>query len=211
MNANGKTYSKRGIVLLLVLGGLTYWTFSKLSASFQDLENSNQILASLLDNQTALTRKYAEELVKIQDTLKQTEQLLAKVQDENENLNDKIAKLGEIDALQEKLATLQEMNAKLTDELNLLKGNDVSLLGVNDISEGREMLAKYKEQIYKVKNRIGELKRESNLARIQAQREEDRLRLEAGNNGFLVRNGMVTSPTFVLPAKNVKVDVTFVK
>jgi len=61
--------------------------------------------------------------------------------------------------------------------------------------------------------RMRTLKHEAFTAKVEAQKELDKKRSLAGNNGFLMRNGMSMPMEIVLPSEEnkVKVDVKFVK
>jgi len=64
-----------------------------------------------------------------------------------------------------------------------------------------------------VKNRMSEMKRKEKQEKIAAIKENDRIELLLGNNGFIMKEGKALPMEVVYPPKNqtVKVDVHFVR
>jgi hypothetical protein len=198
---------------LLLLGA---WIYQQHSVNYQTLEISSQMTESLLDHQIALTKDYAQKVAVLQEHFKRTEDLLAKVQEENQKLNEQIALLSHVSDLQSTVDHLKVENAQVLTELKDLRLQlAYESRNLNDINQGRDLIKKFKNRIHSVKSRIKELRTEAYVQKAAAQNEKNRMGLMLGNNGFMTRNGQMTAAAeFNLPAatrKEVHVNVKFVK
>lgn len=198
------------IFSLVVLLGLVIWSFELYRMNYESMESSNRILMGILDDQTAVTQSYIKELTSIRKNLTQTEQLLARVQEENKRLNQQVELAGEFSQLQKSIADLKAENAQILADISLMKKENGDF---NSVGEGRDIIAKFRQKIHNVKVRIGEIKHNTALERVLAQKEKDKLESLLGNNGFLVKNGeaLPVNPRTADRSKDIKVDVTFVK
>ena len=153
------------------------------------------------ESQTELTN-VNEELKSTQLILLQTEEMLASVKANNALLSKdmdglkKISeqRLAEIDKIKTELgdtiASLQEKNAQINkemesiqDKLSYYEGN------VKDMEEGAALLTLYHGKMKLVKLKIKQFKQEARQVRISAQKEQDRMRMIIGNNGYFVKDG----------------------
>lgn len=198
------------IVLIAILCGLSYWTFKELSGNYATVENSNRMVESVLENQTSVVRSYAAQISDFKKNMQQAEEVLAKVQLENAELKSKLAMLDNVAELERKVIQLEQANDQIKQEMAAaatasqqreaeLHAKLQELLAEQNfqsVSEGRAVLAKYKQRLHQIKSRIRNFQ-------VKELKEHDDAMLQAGNNGFLVRNGA--------PNKKVNIDVTFVK
>ena len=70
----------------------------------------------------------------------------------------------------------------------------------------------FKSKIYAVKDRVKTIKREAYLAKIDAQKELDRLEFLAGNQGYVKKDYEWTDPTPKgVSFDDINIDVKFVK
>ena len=61
-----------GLLLLLVLLGLTFWVYGQIFVNYQSLERSNQIVQSLLESQASQVKEYSQEIALIKEALERS-------------------------------------------------------------------------------------------------------------------------------------------
>jgi archaellum component FlaC len=228
--ARGHTFrSVVSVILVAVMTAMSVYIIQTHLDQNQILQSSHQQMISAYDGQVALTKMLNKELEESRLLLAQTNDLVAKLQADNDRLKTVMAnaqsELGDMSNAQAELDTsiaqlntniakLKEENEKLAvdlatlnEQMNFLKGN------VDNIKDAKTWIAQNKIRIKTVKNKIRAFKREAALAQKAAQLEKDRLGLLYGNNGFFVRDGapVVPASDYQNPKKNIKVDVQFVK
>ena len=203
------------VLLLTVLLGLGFWVYQQNVANNETLEVSIQMTEGLLDRQIAITRGYAQKLALLQENFNKTETLLKSVQDENRKLNEQIALLSHVQDLQDTVSRLKSENGQILAEIKDLR-QQVTFESRNlmDIAKGQELIRNFKDRIRSVKVRIKELQNDAYIQKVAAQKEQDRMGLMLGNNGFLTRDGQQTAADFKVPNQerpDVQVSVTIVK
>lgn len=215
--------------------GLYNDTKAKLAAVTEELNLTKQLYQ---DSQEQLT-SVSKELEATKLILAQTEELLAQVRHGGSDLKREVAAsafneaavLKAKEELTEKVAMLEyernDMNEKikqLQEQLQYYEGN------IKNIEEGKALIQIYRTRLKIVQSKIKGYKQEAQMTRIAAQKERDKLRLQLGNNGYLVRNGEAvkvdwakynaagstiqeeaTAAAVTPSAQNVKVNVTFVE
>lgn len=204
-----------GAVILLLTFGLAMWGYVEFSTKYEQVRISNAKIQSLLEAQTEQATNYARELELYKENLHKTEELLSKVQDENNKLREKLVLLDKLEELQQTVARLQEKNALMINHMSSARKQEPDFnKSIQNVAEGRKILSKYGHYISDIKNRIAVIRREEHRQTIARQKEEDRLKLLAGNNGYMIRDGETMPREIVLPLKekkDVTIDVTFVK
>jgi hypothetical protein len=215
-----KFWIGRGLLGVLFL--FAGWLYYQLDLNYRNLEDSNKAVDSMLDKQAAQVQRYAGEGIVTKKKIAETEALVAQLKQENENLlkqeeankqeNDRMrGKMAEMEA---NVADLKEKNLALLGQIEKLE-NDALLHPerVKSLAEGKGLISRFKERLRNMDRRMKELKHDVFVAKVEAQQELDKKRSLAGNNGFLVRNGMAMPIDIVLPSveDKVKVDVKFVK
>jgi len=209
-------------VLLLVLFLFAGWLYYELDVNYRNLEESNKTVDSMLDKQAALVKRYADELIVTKKQIAEAEALVAQLRQENEVLakQDEVNKAenaqlrGKMAEMEANVADLKQKNLALLGQIEKLEKD--ALLHpekVASVDEGRSLISKFKERLRNMDRRMRTLKHEAFTAKVEAQKELDKKRSLAGNNGFLMRNGMSMPMEIVLPSEEnkVKVDVKFVK
>ncbi|MCK5215520.1 MAG: hypothetical protein KAR05_09230 [Candidatus Omnitrophica bacterium] len=206
-----------GLLLLLVLLGLTFWVYGQIFVNYQSLERSNQIVQSLLESQASQVKEYSQEIALIKEALERTETLTGQYKKENEKLRDKIKLLDKVEGLENSITRLKEKNARIINRISQIDLQKTPVKmdkeKVSTVQEGLDLLAKYREKMKVVKVKIHEIKKSDHKSRIIARDQMDEVKLMAGNNGFLIRDGQKTSAEFDYFPKNrnIKIDVTFMK
>lgn len=200
---------------MLMTFGLAIWGYVEFSTKYEQVKISNAKIQSLLEQQTQQATNYARELELYKENLHKTEELLSKVQDENNKLREKLVLLDKLDELQETVERLKEKNALMINHMSSARKQEPDFnKSIQNVTEGRKILSKYGHYISDIKNRIAVIRREERRQTIARQKEEDRLKLLAGNNGYMIRDGETMPREIVLPLKekkDVTIDVTFVK
>lgn len=234
----------QGVLIVMVIGVCVY-LFRVYTQMEQTLQDTQTKLLSALDSQVQMQRIYKkrfkeqkaqltaaqtqiqekeEELSLSRQQLAAFETQLAKAQEENQNLNMEIKRLIEENLTAQEMnlqfdQTIQELretNQRFSEEMALLKERLRYFEGdIQRLEEGKEMIGLYRQKMRLVKKQMHMIKHEMHLSRIAAFKEQDRLRLLQGNNGYLVRDGRpvprvdfhVTPP----PKTEIEIDVTFFK
>lgn len=210
------------IVIAAILSGLSYWTYTEVAMDYVTVEHSNQMIQSLLENQTQFVRKYAAEIVDFKKKLVQSQEQIQQLQLENTQLTSKMSMLDNVAALEQKIAQLELANAQMRQDMDSstsvyqareseLQAKLQKLMDEQDfksVEQGRALLAKYKKRIHEIKVRIQDF-------RIEDRVKENQARFSLGNNGYLTRNGQLSPTNVAWPPntmnKNVKINVNFVK
>ncbi len=163
----------------------------------------NAILSRGLHEQMAIKDRVIREVYKELDVTKamlaQTEDKLAETSSLYLEVREQLASfeqaLGGGDLNPDQIATFERKNQTLKKRVqDLEKGLALYETRGGDLNEARRTLSFYRGKIREVKDNIRELRRETRLARIRAQDEMDRVKMKFGNNGFLIRDGVVVPP-----------------
>ena len=204
-----------GVVVLLIFAGLAVWGYVEFSTKYQELKISNDRIRRLLEKQTEQTLNYARELELYKENLAKTETLLTKVQEENNQLREKLVLLDKLQELEDTVARLKEKNTLMINHLSSLQKQEPDFRkSIQTMEEGRKVLSKYSKYIGDIKDRLSVIKRDEHRQEMARKKEDDRVKLLAGNNGYMIRDGQPKSMELVLPPKekkDVTIDVTFVK
>jgi len=212
-----------------------YTEYSRLYAE-SELMLAN-VTTELQNNQTLLSG-VTTELEATKEILASTEILLTQAQTANENLKSELisevqtmsdAHIIELQTLRTELthtiALLEEQNVSLSNELKSVQDQLTYYKGnINSIDEGKGLLLEYNQTIKDVKLKIKHFYKQARDVRRTALKEQDRIRMLLGNNGYFVQNGetvkvdmqkyksaTMTSADSLRPTpvkNNVKIDVT---
>ncbi len=240
--------------LIAVLVGSSVWIFQQFSSTYHNMQASLQTLQSISTQQADLAQGYkhdlilakgkfykAESLLKnvytnlqmAQTDLDNTRTDLSKAQTKNNNLQQKIQLMDTVADLEDTVSGLKEKSDLLANHINSIKQESFTRAeNIKTIQEGRTILSQYHDRLKKIKRRIGSLRHKARLARIDVQKEKDRIMTLAGNRGYILRNGEFSPSVIVLPVfgtgaeeipsaiqigsskfpadKDVKIKVTFV-
>lgn len=159
-----------------------------LTTTFQALYKETQVKLAVAEVELETTRGILESMTRDLESTKailtETESMLSL---ERNNVSQNAALRAQ---LQAKIADLETQNkilsqemAGLRDEIRFYEGN------VQNIEEGKLFLMTYKDRVKLVKERVKVFKSEAEQIRRRALRERDRILMELGNNGYLVKNG----------------------
>ena len=158
--------------------------------------------------------------------LNQTQTMLAQAQAENLKLKEDLQNLDgirsgdstqitaqgtqNISELEARIASLKAKNMQATAELSDLKGQLQAFhADFSTVEEGKALIVLFQNKIKLVKNRMRYLQQEAYFAKIAAQKERDRIAALNGNNGFVLRNGILQKPN---PSnKTFSIDVKMVQ
>lgn len=159
------------------------------------------------------------ELATTKSMLSQTQGMLVSAQDENTKLKQDLQGLDDlqnsenvqnIGELQTKIKTLKDKDSQISVQLDDLK-NQMRIYAAefSNLDEGKSLIVLFQSKIRLVKMRMHHLKQEAFLARVQAQKEKDRIASLNGNSGFVLRNGQVLNPnstkkSFAIDVNNVQ-------
>ena len=78
----------------------------------------------------------------------------------------------------------------------------------SNLDEGRSLIVLFQNKIKFIKSRMRYLKQEAFFARVEVQKEKDRLAVLNGNSGFILRNGQIQNPNGT--KKSFAIDVKIV-
>ena len=161
----------------------------------------------------------SSELSTAKGALAQTQGMLTEAQDENTNLKQELQGLDDLQN-SENVKSIGELGAKIKS----LKNRDVQIshqlvyltnqlrvysTEFSNTDAGKSLIALFQKKIRLVKTRMSRIKQEAFLARVEAQKQKDRLAALNGNSGFVVRNGQVQNPTGA--KKSFAIDVKIVQ
>ena len=177
-------------------------------------EQSTRLLLDASSKQADIYQEVANDLSETRTVLADTQSLLTQSREQIAVLqNDVQAKDGQIHGLQDENVKLLDENVKLSDENVKLTG-DISALQeklrpfeaeVQNLDEGKSFSSTVRQRLREIKFGIREVKHKAHLARIAAQKEQDRIALEQGNRGYIIQNGEAVKSQ---PAeKKIKIDV----
>lgn len=207
-------FSVAGILLLAAMSVFFYWTYNQILASNESIQDSNRVYQKVLDDSLAINRANVRELNDFKARLQMTESLLAKVKEENDKLHEKLVLLNKVTELETDISRLKERNNQILNQMSQMEWKSpYREQRLKSVGEAKALLAEYADKLRLVKTRIRDIKKDERQKQISAFEEEDKMKLVLGNNGYLVRNGKVTSATIPTStdSKKIKVDVTFVK
>ena len=211
-----RTRSVIGSLLLASAVILAGFAIKQSLENYQSLSASQALMSETMDQQTALSRLYAQELAATKTVLADTRDLLAKAQAENVNLSALVQELNQKNTeFQARMADLEQKNIDLNGQLTVIQDRLRLLEGdVRTMEEGKAVIQSYKQNLRKVKIKISEFQQEAHFAKVAAQKERDRIETMLGNNGYMVKGGkaVVRGETPAASGKSrVDVDVQFMK
>lgn len=194
----GKIRNTVGAILFGVMAVLVAIFLSQQAVIYRNIDNTNRLMANAAGRQgelyAGLLDRYnvqRAELAQATQELDQAKILLAQTQSMLAETNQKFdAMKVEYDALSKQLAVLQE-------KMRLLDGD------LANIGEGKIAIAMHKKGLRAVKVAIHNLK-------VAAQDERDKVALETGNLGYLVKDGkssQVAASSEAVQEKKVKIQV----
>ena len=212
--------------LFAILVSLIIFAFGQHYVIYKTLEASNDTLVQAIGMQTSLTRTYStlyhqtedtlanvtKELDSTQALLTQTETMLNQAKVENDSLHQQVTALQENQQNENQMAKLMQESKKAQSELESIQSQLKSAENFSDVKEGKDLIALLRQKIRSVKNRIQELNRQAFLAKKAADEERDRIALQNGNQGFIVKDGQSYIPKTAAksPANpSVKIKVSF--
>lgn len=209
-------FIRMGLVAILV--GIFFWSYMMFAENFERVEMAQRMVDAVVENNMTLAHKYAEELGIAKENLVKTEKFLKDVQFENMKLKEKIALLDQLNQMDSEIGQLKQENLKLTSEIEKMR-QDMADLGdstnfeFGTVKEGRSLLAKFKEKIRGVKERLGFLKKRDHQEKVAVQKKIDEQETLLGNKGFLVKDGASTIKMCGAQksSETVNVKVEFVK
>ncbi len=157
------------------------------------------------------------ELAQTKGMLSETQAQLVSAQEENARLRQEIVELDilrntegvkNVDELDAKIRTLKKKNVEVTTQLDSVK-NELRAFQADfsNLDEGKSLVVLFQNKIKLVKSRMRYLKQEAYFARVEAQKERDRIEALNGNNGFIIRDGQPIKPG---NAKGFAIDVKIV-
>ncbi|MFC1510102.1 PilZ domain-containing protein [Candidatus Omnitrophota bacterium] len=170
--------------------------FSSLYQSSQSQLSSVSGELTLVNNELTATNQMLEtvnaELESTKSVLAQTETMLAQARTDMKAMQ--VLNQQRIEAVKSELnasiVSLQEESLQLTTEMqHLMHKLDYYEGNVNSLDEGIALMGHYREKMNVVKSRIRGFRQEAALARTAAQKEQDRIKMVLGNNGYFMRDG----------------------
>lgn len=203
-----------GVILLVVMVGISAVILTQQTVIRENYEQSSRLLSSAAATQANLYTKVSRDLTETRTVLAQTQTVLDEAQKRNAALQDELAAMGvRQEALNNQIVSLQGENTKLTQELGVLqeKLKPFEAEAAN-LSEGKSFNTIVRKRLRDIKINISSLKRKARLAMVAAQKERDRIALEQGNRGYLIKDSQVVKSAATAPAqKKVKIDVSLVE
>jgi len=181
-----------------------YWQFDRSYKSLEESHRMSNHLITLLQQQKIdLVSEYEKELAHFRKNLADRENLLNKMKQENEQLSKQVDLLNQMAELQSSVKELQGENKKIRKEVVQLQ--EIAEARFSTPEEGYALLKRYNAKVKSVKQRIRKLE-------AAAQREHDKMLARLGNNGYMVREGEITSmgAAGAPGRKNIHIDVRFV-
>lgn len=210
-----------GRLLLAVLFIFSAWVYYQLNLNYRNLQSTNEAFEFLSVRQAALSKQYAAEVVVAKKKVAEAEQIVARLtqekdvlRQENAVLEQKVKLLDKMAELEANITDLRDKNTQLLVEIDRLEKE--ALLHpekIKSLDEGKAMMSKFRQKVRVLDRRMSEIKNEMFTAKVEAQKKLDEKRSLAGNNGYLIRNGMVMPQEIILTTGDVnkKVNVEFVK
>lgn len=223
-----------GRILIGVLLFIFFWSYYLMEENYTKLEMTNQVIENLYQKSAVKTQEYASQVIKLKQEaaenlrqLAENEKLVSQLRDDNmriqqerqdlqaqnAQLQEKVKLLDKMAELEAGIASLKEKNSTLMKDIERLEKEAFYPDRVKSLVEGKEMKSRIRQKVRSLDLRMRTLTREAFAAKVEAQKEIDRQRSIAGNNGFVMRNGMIMPQDIILTTKdaNIKVDVEFVK
>jgi chromosome segregation ATPase len=209
-----------GVVALLSLSLGTFWALGQFQKSYQSLQKSNEIYQAILEKQSGViadlqnvNEGLADEIALVKKSLANTELLVAKYEQENAKLLEKVALMDKMSELDETVNRLKEKNALIINQMSQMEvQSPYREKKIKTLKEARKLLKEYKKKIRLTKNRIHELKVEQHEVVVAKLKEADRLASLSGNNGYVIKEG---KPVLLEAARKVdqkvRINVEFVK
>jgi chromosome segregation ATPase len=219
MEQNGKTENKVRKILWVIASVLTVASLGLLIWNYYSLEQVTVILERNATEQARSFSHVVQEYKTTKIALDETNQKLALVSQELEAANaDLMGTKAELTSLQKvndqmkvDIAVLERYKAKAMEHgealetmINTFKKKNRALdmelqtvrkelsqfqPDINDLNEGRTKIQRFKDHIRMVKLNMHGIKVRAYEAKVEAQKERDRLEAVYGNAGFLVKDG----------------------
>jgi len=223
-----------GRILIAVLLLIFFWSYYLMEENYSKLEMTNQVIESLYQKNSTKTQEYASQIIKLRQEaaanlrqLAESEQLVSQLRDDNlriqqerqdlqaqnDQLQEKVKLLDKMAELEAGIAALKEKNNALMMDIERLEKEAFYPDRVKSLAEGKDMKKRIRQKVRSLDSRMRILNQEAFIAKVETQKEIDRQRSIAGNNGFILRNGMLMPQEIILTTKDekIKVDVEFVK
>ncbi len=213
-----------GGILSVAMIALIGFSLIQQSINQKNIELSNRLLLTSSSQQTSLYNTVRENYRVLQDQYQQREAELSAVAQELDQTRAFLA-----DA-QQALVTMQGENASLTSRIKTMQAENDALMvqlneakekirlysgNVGNLEESKSAMKLIRQGLRSVKASLKGIKQRAHLAKVEAQRERDKIILAAGNSGYLVRGGkLFAPPKAAAPAaaqKKIKIDVSLVE
>lgn len=171
-----------------------------------DLELTKAVLSDterLLEQTKADLRKSQTELATVKSDMADMETKFSHAQTNaavntvsQEELSARIASIESERAkskaeFEDTIALLEEKNRQLTEQMEKFQGQltFVAAANIKSPQEGESILARYKQEINNVKDKLKHFRQEAKQIREDAMKERDRIQLSLGNQGYFMREG----------------------
>ncbi len=131
--------------------------------------------------------------VLLADANNQNSKLKQEVQDTKDTAQKQLAEIAEAKLkLENTIALLEEKNTQFAKEVGSLQSKlDYYSGNVKDMQEARSWLTSYRENLKLVKGKMQGFRIDAQRAHAEVLKEQDRVRLILGNNGYFIKNGEV--------------------
>lgn len=209
-----KMKSILGIILIVAMVAITSFILIQQTAIRENYQQASDLLSSAFTTQAGLYTKVSKDLSETRTVLTQTQTILEEAQKQNALLQNEVTALNtRQQVLDNQIVLLQDENTKLTQELGVLKDKLRPFDGeVASLDDGKSFNKIVRNRLREIKVNIGSLKRKAHEAMVAAQKERDRIALEQGNRGYLVKDSQVVkSSASAGPQKKIKIDVSLVE
>ncbi|HOW34972.1 MAG TPA: PilZ domain-containing protein [Candidatus Omnitrophota bacterium] len=204
-----------GIILIVVMVAVTSFILIQQTVIRENYEKSSNLLSAAFTTQAGLYTKVSKDLTETRTVLAQTQTILEEAQKQNALLQDEVTALNtRQQVLDNQIVLLQDENTKLSQELGRLKDrlkpfeNEAA-----NLDEGKSFNKIVRKRLREIKINMSSLKRKAHEAMVAAQKERDRIALEQGNRGYLVKDSQIvnSSAAPIQPQKKFKIDVSLVE
>ncbi|GEM_PF-1709665 len=208
-----------GVFLIAALVLLTGFAVMQQIAVEKSYEQSTHMLLSTSASQAGLYVEVSNDLKETKTILAQTQDMLAQAKEQNVALEGELAEAhqslsdlrDELSLAHQSIQTLNNENTKLSEEVADLNERLRPFEGeIASIQDGKSSSQIVRKRLRAIKLGIRSLKHKARLAMIAAQKENDKILLASGNQGYLVRGSQPVRSNFTAtgPEKKVKIDVT---
>jgi chromosome segregation ATPase len=192
-----------GIAALLAIVSLVliYFNYQALENAIGVAEKNAQAQASnfmlvkhSLDEANQKIEELTKELVLVNAELSTARAEVASLQQLNDDLRGTVGLLERFktksETLEGMVAELNQKNQDLDLELQMMRKKLAEFQpDITDVDEGRAKIRRFKEKIHQVKQNIATLRRQVVKDHLAALKENDRLELLYGNQGYMVKDG----------------------